>query len=58
MNKKIKNQILSIRDTAICNMLDINQVQVLANKMGYYELVFFIEEHTEEYVNFILTGKE
>ena len=39
-------------------MLDIRMVQVIANRMGFYELVAYLEEHKREYVNFIFTGKE
>jgi hypothetical protein len=31
-------------------------VQVIANRMGFYELVIYLEEHKKEYANFILTG--
>jgi len=58
MNKtKIRSQILDIRDSGETNMFAVNMVQVIANSMGYYELVLFIEEHKAEYVHFILTGE-
>ena len=56
MDKKIKEQILAIRDTGRTNMLDTNTVQYIANEMGFYELVIFIEEHKKDYVNFIFYG--
>lgn len=37
-------------------MLDTRMVQVVANRMGFYELVIYLEEHKKEYANFILTG--
>ena len=37
-------------------MLDTRMVQVIANRMGFYELVIYLEEHKKEYANFILTG--
>ena len=58
MNTKIKEQIIAIQRTTLTNMFDTNMVQVLANEMGYYELVIFIEEHKKEYVNFIINGDE
>lgn len=56
MNEVIKKQILSIRATGKTNMFDIPMVQYLANEMHYYELVIFLEEHRQEYANFILYG--
>ena len=58
MNKKIKEQILAIRDTGLTNMFDVIAVQRIANDMGFYELVLFLEENRKEYTHFILTGKE
>lgn len=55
--EKIISQIISIRDTGLTNMFDINMVQRLAYEREYYELVTFIEEYPLEYSNFILTGK-
>ena len=52
MNATVKEQILAVRDSGETNMLDI------ANRMGFYELVAYLEEHKQEYVNFIFTGKE
>ena len=31
---------------------------VIANEMGFYELVIFLEEHKKEYVEFILCGED
>ena len=58
MDKKIKKQILAIRDTGLTNMFDTNMVQFLANERGYYELVVYLEEHKKEYVRFIMFGEE
>ena len=58
MNKKIKKQILAIRDTGLTNMFDTNMVQFLANERGYYELVVYLEEHKKEYVRFIMFGEK
>ena len=57
MTKKIKKQILKVRDTGLTNMFDINNVQRIANDMKLYELVVFIEEHRREYVHFIMAGE-
>ena len=58
MNATVKEQILAVRDSGETNMLDIRMVQVIANRMGFYELVAYLEEHKQEYDNFIFTGKE
>ena len=58
MTEKIKEQILAICQTGITNMFDIRTVQAMANRMGFYELVIYLEEHRKEYTRFILTGEE
>lgn len=58
MNEKIRRQILTIRDTGEAHMLDSRAVQVIANRLGFYELVVFIEENRREYARFIMTGGE
>ncbi len=54
--QKVRDGILAVRDTGRTNMLDTNMVQVIANEMGLFETVIFIEEHKKEYVTFIMTG--
>lgn len=58
MTTKVKEQILRVRDTGLTNMMDIWQVQKIANDLKCYDLVIYIEEHRSEYVKFILTGEE
>ena len=58
MNETIRRQIVEIRDSGEPNMLDTRMVQVIANRMGFYELVVYLEEHKREYANFIFTGRE
>jgi len=58
MNSKVREQILAVRDTGLTNMFDVYAVQRIANDMGFYELVIFIEEHRKEYANFILYGDD
>lgn len=57
MTDTIKQQILAVRDTARTNMFDVNMVQRIANDMGFYELVIYLEDHRREYAHFILTGE-
>ena len=58
MNETIKNQIMKVRDSGLCNMLDLRHVQLIAESMEFYDLVCYIEEHKQDYWNFIMTGKE
>ena len=57
MTEPIRKQILAVRDTALTNMFDVNMVQRIANDMGFYELVIYLEDHRREYAHFILTGE-
>jgi hypothetical protein len=57
MNEKVKEQILIIRDSGVTNMFDVKRVQHAANRLGFYELVLYLEEHKDEYGRFILTGE-
>ena len=57
MTETIRKQILAVRDTALTNMFDVNMVQRIANEMGFYELVIYLEDHRREYAHFILTGE-
>jgi virulence-related protein len=58
MDKKIKEQILAIRETGQCNMLDIKGIQKLVFERDLFELVLFLEDSSKEYLSFILYGKE
>lgn len=57
MSETIREQIMAVRNSGETNMLDTRMVQIIANRMGFYELVIYLEEHKREYVNFILTGR-
>lgn len=57
VTEKIKEQILAVRESGLANMFDTAAVQRHAFDRKFYELVLFIEEHREEYTDFILTGK-
>jgi hypothetical protein len=58
MDTVIKEQILTVRDTGLTNMFDVNAVQRIAYEMDFYELVTWLEDHRKEYLRFILTGGE
>lgn len=58
MDKKVKEQILAIRNTGLTNMFDVTTVQRIAHEMDFYELMIYLEEHRKEYAHFILTGEE
>ncbi len=54
---KIIEQILIIRDSGVCKMLDAAGVQRAAYERDLHELVLFIHEYKKEYSSFILTGQ-
>ena len=56
MDERVKEQIFAIRETGITNMFDVLMVQRLAFERDFCELVIFLEEHTKEYVHFIMYG--
>ena len=58
MTDLVFEQIISIHDSGKTNMFDKNMVQRLAYEQGFYELVIYLEEHTKEYVHFIMYGTE
>ncbi len=53
----VKQQILAIRQTGETNMFDVPMVQRIADRLGYYDLVVFLIDHTKEYAHFIMTGE-
>ena len=57
MTETIRKQILAVRATGETNMLDTRMVQWIANRENYFELVIYLEEHREEYVNYLFTGE-
>lgn len=57
MEEKIKEQLLAVRDTGETNMFDVGAVLRIANRMGFIELVAFIETHRRVYLNTIYTGR-
>lgn len=57
MTERIKEQIETVRQSGETNMLDTRMVQWIANRENYYELVIYLEEHQEEYVNYLFTGE-
>ena len=57
MTKRVKEQIIAVRDSGKTNMFDTNMVQRIAFDNNYYELVMYIEEHKKEYAHFIMTGE-
>ena len=58
MNETVFSQLMDIRNSGRVNMFDIPSVQRMAFKMGFYELVCFIEEDRAAYIRFILTGEK
>ncbi|SDN78324.1 protein of unknown function [Acetanaerobacterium elongatum] len=44
MTDKVRKQILAIRDTGLTNMFAVSTVQRIANDMGFYKLVVYLEK--------------
>jgi len=57
MNDMVRDQIMKVRASGQCNMLDTTAVQRYAHDHDLYELVIFIEEYKKEYIDFIFHGK-
>ncbi len=57
MTEQIKEQILKVRDTALCNMFDLGMVQAIARELDCPELADFIDQDAGTYAHFILTGE-
>ncbi|MBQ9490391.1 MAG: DUF5049 domain-containing protein [Lachnospiraceae bacterium] len=59
MTQKIKEQILQVRDDGRTNMLDTNGVMFVANDLGLYDLVVYLDDRAnrKEYWHFIMTGE-
>lgn len=59
MTNKIREQILMVRDDGRTNMLDVNGVMNVANELGLYDLVVYLDDrkNRREYWHFIMTGE-
>ena len=58
ITEEIRKQICVIRDTGRTNMFDVAMVQIIADELGFYELVSFLidEENRNAYCKFIMYG--
>lgn len=56
MDEKMREEVLKVRTSGICNMLDLPFVQRVAFDNNFFDLVLFISDHKDEYVRFILYG--
>jgi len=54
---QLQREILIIRDSGYCNMLDTTAVRRAANDLGFFDLVSFIEWNKRSYTNFIFYGE-
>ena len=57
MTDTIREQIMAVRASGECNMLDATVVQRYAHDRHMFDLVIFIEERKADYVNLIFHGK-
>lgn len=59
MNKdKLKEQILSVRASGLTNMFDTAGVKSIARKLGYTELVTYLNQENNNYFAFIMCGED
>ena len=56
IDDKVFEQTMAIRESGVCNMLSVKEVQYYANERQFYDLVCFIEDYPSEFFHFILTG--
>lgn len=56
--QKVYDGIKSVRQSGETNMLDASAVQVLCNKMGFYDAVLWIEDNRRDYAIGIFSGFE
>lgn len=57
MSMGLREQIEAVRDSGRVNMFNSRGVQVVADAMGLYELVAYIEENRIDYLHFIMSGE-
>ncbi len=57
INDTLFEQIMEVRSSGQCNMLEITAVQRYAFDHDLYELTLFLEEHRKTYAHFIFTGE-
>jgi len=57
VSDKVYEQIMAVRASGECNMLDTTAVQRYAHDNDMYDLVIFIEDNKVDYVDFIMRGK-
>ncbi len=56
VTQKILDEITEIRDSGQTNMLAHQEVMVIADSLGFFELVCWIEENPKEYRGGVLRG--
>lgn len=57
MDSITRDEIMQIRASGRVNMLDAAGVKKLAGRLGFRELVLFIDERRSEYWHFIMFGE-
>ena len=59
MTRRIRTQVLKVRDDGRVNMLDVNGVMWAANDLRLYDLVVYLDDrdNRREYSHFIMTGE-
>lgn len=59
MNKdKLKEQIVTIINNDLANIFDIASVKSISRKLGYVELVTYLNQQNNNYFAFIMCGED
>ncbi len=56
VTQKVLDEIMAVRETGDTNMLDRQTVQFIADKMGFFRLVIWMEDNPKDYGRGILSG--
>lgn len=57
-SQKVLEEINAVRETGDTNMLDTQSVQFVADKMGFFRLVMWIDDNRQDYRKGIIRGFE
>ena len=58
MTDLIKGQILLVRETGLTDMTNVRRVKQIGAEHGYKEMLSYIENNLDGYINFIAYGDE
>ena len=56
VTQKVLDGIMEVRDSGQTNMMDRGQVMVVADSLGFHDVVCWIEDNPKDYARGILRG--